>query len=272
MTGKRILYVSSDLSPFSEENPISISVLKVTKFMQNIGNDVRIFMPKFGIINERRHQLHEVIRLSGKNLSINDVDQPLLIKVASIPNVKLQVYFIDNEEYFKRKAIYKDENGVLFKDNDERFLFLAKGILETIKKLDWKPDIIHIYGWINFLIPIYVKNFYKDDPLYRNTKIVFSIYNNPFKGTLNKKITKKIEIDGIKTKGLKLLENPDYINITKLCIYFSDAVIKGDLIFPKEIDDFIGENKISVLKYHPIEQIENIHQQFYKETIFEKIN
>lgn len=272
MTGKRILYVSSDLFPFSSENPISLSVLKATKFMQSIGNDVRIFMPRFGVINERKHQLHEVIRLSGMNLIINDIDQPLLIKVASIPDARLQVYFIDNEEYFKRKAIYEDENGHFFNDNDERTLFFTKGVLETVKKLNWKPDIIHIYGWMTSFIPLYLKNYYKNDPLYQNSKIIVSIYNKPFVGYLNKYIIKKIKNDGIKTNNLKLLENPDYFNLIKLCIYFSDAIIKGDLSFPKEIEDFIKINKLLVLKYYPIEEIETVYENFYKKTVLEQIN
>lgn len=272
MIGKRILYVSSDLFPFSSKNPISLSVLKATKFMQSIGNDVRIFMPRFGVINERKHQLHEVIRLSGMNLIINDIDQPLLIKVASIPDARLQVYFIDNEEYFKRKSIYEDENGNFFNDNDERTLFFTKGVLETVKKLNWKPDIIHIYGWMTSFIPLYMKNYYKNDPLYQNSKIIVSIYNNPFKGYLNKDIIKKIKDDGIKTKKLKFLENPDYFNLIKLCIYFSDAIIKGDISFPKEIEDFIKKNKLLVLKYYPVEEIETVYEKFYKKTVLEQIN
>ncbi|WP_185855313.1 glycogen/starch synthase [Blattabacterium cuenoti] len=270
MTGKRILYISSDLFPFSSDNTISLSVLKATKFMQSKRNDVRIFMPRFGIINERRHQLHEVIRLSGMNLVINDIDQPLLIKVASIPDAKLQVYFIDNEEYFKRKAIDKDENGNFFKDNDERAIFFTKGVLETVKKLNWKPDIIHIYGWITLLIPLYVKIYYKNDPIYKNTRIVSSIYNNSF--NLNKEIIKKIKFDGIKSKQLKFLENPNYLNIVKLCLYFSDAIIKGDTFFPEEIETFIKLNKLLVLKYYPVEEIETVYQKFYKETILERID
>ncbi|WP_185877692.1 glycogen/starch synthase [Blattabacterium cuenoti] len=264
MTGKRILYVSSYLFPFSSKNSISLSVLKTIKFMQSVGNDVRIFMPRFGIINERRHQLHEVIRLSGMNLIINDVYQPLLIKVASIPDVRLQVYFIDNEEYFKRKAIDEDENGVFFKDNDERALFFAKGVLETVRKLNWKPDIIHLYGWISFFIPLYLKKYFNNDLIYKNTKVISSIYNKPFNGILNKDIINKIKFDGIESEKLNFLKNPDYINLTKLCIYFSDAIIKGDVSFHDEIKDFIDKNKLLVLKYSKLDKIETIYQQFYK--------
>ncbi len=272
MIGKRILYVSSDLFPFSSENPISLSILKVTKFMQSIGNDVRIFMPRFGVINERRHQLHEVIRLSGRNLVINDIDQPLLIKVASIPDARLQVYFIDNEEYFKRKALDKDKNGLFFKDNDERALFFAKGVLETVKKLNWKPDIIHLYGWISFFIPMYMKTFYKNEYSYKNARIIVSIYNNcSFSGMLNKEIINKVKLDGIKSKKLKFLEYPNYINLTKLCFSFSDYIIKeGIIIFPEEIKDIIKEKKLLVLKNCTDKNIENVYQKFYTKIISKK--
>ncbi|WP_185873081.1 glycogen/starch synthase [Blattabacterium cuenoti] len=264
MTGKRILYVSSYLFPFSSKNSISLSVSKTIKFMQSVGNDVRIFMPRFGIINERRHQLHEVIRLSGMNLIINDVYQSLLIKVASIPDVRLQVYFIDNEEYFKRKAIDKDENGIFFEDNDERALFFAKGVLETVKKLNWKPDIIHLYGWISYFIPLYIKKYFKNEIIYKETKIISSIYNKLFNGILNKEIIKKIKFDGIESKELDLLKNPNYINLTKLCIYFSDGIIKGDISFEDEIEDFIKKNKILKYSYSSSDEIEAIYKQFYK--------
>ncbi|WP_185882224.1 glycogen/starch synthase [Blattabacterium cuenoti] len=269
MTGKRILYVTSELFPFTPKNIISLSVLKATKFMQSIGNDVRIFMPRFGLINERRHQLHEVIRLSGMNLTINKIDQPLLIKVASIPDVRLQVYFIDNEEYFQRKAIYEDKNGMFFSDNDERSLFFTKGVLETVKRLNWKPDLIHLYGWMSYLIPLYIKSMYKHDSVYSNSKIIVSIYNKPFIGNLNQEIIRKIKLDGIITDKLKLLQhpNPNYFNLLKLSMFFSDAIIKGDETYPKEIENYIKENKLYFFKYYPFEEIETVYRKFYQETI-----
>ncbi|WP_185872563.1 glycogen/starch synthase [Blattabacterium cuenoti] len=273
MTGKRILYVTSELFPFTTKNIISLSVLKATKLMQSIGNDVRIFMPRFGLINERRHQLHEVIRLSGINLTINQIDQPLLIKVASIPDVRLQVYFIDNEEYFQRKAIYEDKNGNFFSDNDERSLFLTKGVLETVKRLNWKPDLIHLYGWMSSLIPLYIKYIYNNiDSVYRNSKIVVSIYNTPFTGNLNKEIIRKIKLDGIITEKLKLLQHPNYFNLLKLSMLFSDAIIKGDDTYPKDIEDYIKENKLYFFKYYPFEEIETVYRKFYQKIILYKIN
>ncbi|WP_185868312.1 glycogen/starch synthase [Blattabacterium cuenoti] len=274
MTGKRILYVSSDLFPFSSDNPMSLSVLKVSKFMQSMGNEVRIFMPRFGVINERRHQLHEVIRLSGMNLIVNEIEQPLLIKVASIPDARLQVYFIDNEEYFQRKALEKDEHGNYFQDNDERALFFTKGVLETVRNLNWKPDIIHIYGWITVFIPLYIKNYYKNESIYQNSKIVVSIYNQTIKDFFNKskKIVNKIKLDGIGSKQLSGLEKINQFRFIKLCLSFSDAIIKGDVTLPKEVEKIIDLNKLLVLKYHPIENIEIVYQKFYEETILEQID
>ncbi len=159
MKDKRILYVSSELIPYLPETEVSKMAFEVPKEMHRQGAQIRMFMPRFGVINERRHQLHEVIRLSGMNLIINDMDMPLIIKVASIPKERMQVYFIDNEEYFKRKAVYTDEDGNLFEDNDERAIFFAKGVIETVKKLKWAPDIIHVHGWMASLLPLYLKEY-----------------------------------------------------------------------------------------------------------------
>ena len=151
-------------------------------------------MPKFGLINERRFQLHEVIRLSGMNLIVNDLDVPLIIKVASIPGERMQVYFIDNDDYFKRKATFLDEKGNLFEDNDERMIFFVKGVVETIKKLNWSPDIIHLYGWETALFPLYLKTYYKGEPLLKQTKIVTSLGNNSFKGSLGESLVDKVNL------------------------------------------------------------------------------
>ena len=204
----RILYVSTELVPYTPENTLSETAVELPKLMHSKGNDVRIFMPRFGTINERRHQLHEVIRLSGMNMIINDMDQPLIIKVASLPNERLQVYFIDNEEYFKRKAIYADKSGEFFNDNDERSIFFVKGILETVKKLNWKPDVIHAQGWMSALMPLYLKKYYSDDAFFNEVKMVFSVFDKPFEGELNEQMVEKISFDGISKDDLKHLENP----------------------------------------------------------------
>ena len=166
MKNRKILYVSSEVVPYLPETEISSMSFEIPRMINKLGGQIRIFMPKYGTINERRHQLHEVIRLSGLNLVVDDMDMPLVIKVASIPKERIQVYFIDNEDYFKRKATFKDENGKLFKDNDERAIFFAKGVIETIKRLNWPPDIIHVHGWLSSFFPLYLREMYKDCLLY----------------------------------------------------------------------------------------------------------
>ena len=183
MKDKRILYVSSEVIPYLPETEISSMSFEAPRMVNNNEGQIRIFMPRYGNINERRHQLHEVIRLSGMNLVINDLDMPLIIKVASIPKERMQVYFIDNEDYFKRKATYADEDGNLFPDNDERAIFFAKGVIETVKKLNWSPDIIHVHGWLASFLPLYLKTYYNNEPLFENSKIVTSVYNQGFQGS-----------------------------------------------------------------------------------------
>ena len=195
MEDKRILYVSSEVVPYLAENEVSLQSYEMPKMINDLGGQIRIFMPRYGNINERRHQLHEVIRLSGMNLVVDDVDMPLIIKVASIPKERMQVYFIDNEEYFKRKAVFTDEDDQLFPDNDERAIFFAKGVVETVKKLNWAPDIIHVHGWMASMLPIYLKEYYKEEPLFTESKIVTSLYNGGFEGNLSGDFAKKVFFD-----------------------------------------------------------------------------
>src|SRR5680860_148641 len=213
MNGKKILFVSSELVPYLPENEVSLMSYEAPRMVNSNGGQTRIFMPRFGLINERRHQLHEVIRLSGMNLVINDMDMPLIIKVASIPKERMQVYFIDNDEYFKRKSLFSDEDNNLFEDNDERAIFFAKGVVETVKKLNWSPDIIHVNGWMASLLPLYIKEYYKDDPLFSNSKIVTSIYNNGYEGSLNDRFFDKIKFDNIDESKIKTISNPTYTNL-----------------------------------------------------------
>ena len=197
MIGKRILFISSGVVPYLPQNNVSNSTFHIPKVVNERGGQTRIFIPKYGIINERRHQLHEVIRLSGMNLVIDDLDMPLIIKVASIPKERMQVYFIDNEDYFKGRGLFSDKNNKLYDDNQERAIFFAKGVIETIKKLNWIPDLIHVHGWIASLIPLYCKQYYKNDPLLSQTKIITSFYEPPFKKNMVGDFISKIKFDGI---------------------------------------------------------------------------
>ncbi|AGC66845.1 glycogen synthase-related protein [Candidatus Uzinura diaspidicola str. ASNER] len=238
MTKKRILYISSELFPYTSKSSISLKTSIIAKKMHFKGNDVRIFMPRYGIINERKHQLHEVIRLSGMKVIIKNIDKPMMIKVASIPEIRLQVYFIENEEFFKRKGIYSDSLGSSFED--ERMLFFTKSVIYAIKKLSWSPDILHIHGWLGACIPLYIKTYYKGDPLFKKTKIVSSIYNENFEKQISIDLIKKIKLDGIKNKSLKHIEKPYLRNLIKLAIDNSDLIIKEDKYVHSEIEYYIN--------------------------------
>ena len=267
MQDKRVLYVSSEVIPYLPETEISSMSFESPKMVNNNSGQIRIFMPRYGNINERRHQLHEVIRLSGMNLVINDLDMPLIIKVASIPKERMQVYFIDNEDYFKRKATYADEDGVFFPDNDERAIFFAKGVIETVKKLNWSPDIIHVHGWLASFLPLYLRNYYGNEPLFENSKIVTSVYNQGFTGTLDTSTIDKIRFDAIDEDAIAPLETPDYINVMKVAINNSDAVIVGSEEIPAELEKFVNNLDKPVLKYHNIDDFSQAYLDFYENKV-----
>jgi starch synthase len=267
MNGKKILFVSSELVPYLPENEVSLMSYETPRMVNSNGGQIRIFMPRFGNINERRHQLHEVIRLSGMNLVINDMDMPLIIKVASIPKERIQVYFIDNEEYFKRKATFTDENGVLFPDNDERAIFFAKGIVETVKKLNWSPDIIHVHGWMASLVPLYLKQYYVDEPLFSDSKIVTSVYSKGFEDSLNTDLIKKIAFDGIAEEKLATLVSPDYNNLLKVAVDYSDAIILASEDIPDDLNKHIANLQKPVLAYVPFHEFEEAYANFYNTEV-----
>lgn len=266
MKDKRILYVSSEVVPYLPETEISSMSFEAPRMVNGKGGQIRIFMPRYGNINERRHQLHEVIRLSGMNLVINDMDMPLIIKVASIPKERMQVYFIDNEEYFKRKATYADEEGNFFPDNDERAIFFAKGVIETVKKLNWSPDIIHVHGWLASFLPLYLRNYYSNEPLFENSKIVTSVYNQGFDGTLDEKLTDKLGFDGIAEESIVGLKNPDYVNVMKVALDNSDAAIINSEELPQALLDHL-ETMDNVLAYQTAETVKEAYLDFYQNKV-----
>ena len=175
MESKKVLFISQEITPYLVETKLSKISRYLPQGIQERGKEIRTFMPRYGSINERRNQLHEVIRLSGMNLIIDDTDHPLIIKVASIQSARMQVYFIDNDDYFQRKHTIADSSGKEFEDNDERALFFARGVIETVKKLRWAPDIVHCHGWMSALVRVYLRNIYNDEPLFTNYKIIYSI-------------------------------------------------------------------------------------------------
>lgn len=225
MSKLRILYVASEINPFLQTSEVADFVRKLPQAMQEKGREIRILVPRFGIINERKNRLHEVVRLSGINIAVGDEEKPLTIKVASIPNAKLQVYFIDNEDYFHRKSVFHDKENNFYPDNDERAIFFCKGVIETVRKLGWAPDIVHCNDWITSFIPLYLKTTYKNDPLFKNTKTVFSIYNNSFNFKFKQDIMQKVKMMDIEDNMLGNLKTADYEGFIKLGVEFSDAII-----------------------------------------------
>lgn len=233
MDKKRVLFVSQEIFPFLPKCELSTTSKRISQEIQDLGKEIRIFTPKYGCINERRHQLHEVIRLSGLNIAINDKDHSLVIKVASVPNTKMQVYFTDNEEFFKRKHTVKDEDGEFFSDNDERSIFFSRAVLETVKKLGWQPDLIHCHGWLGIMLPIYLKELYAKDPHFANTKVVLSLFNAPFNMTFGDCLAEKLKFDGISDEIIKMVDGGDFIDILKTAVKYSDAIT----VFSEEINE-----------------------------------
>lgn len=267
MTKTRVLFVSQEILPFSPESPVAQFSRQIPQAVHERGKETRIFMPRYGKINERRHQLHEVIRLSGMNLIVNDSDHPLIIKVASIPQIRLQVYFIDNEEFFHRKAYFQDDSGKLFDDNDMRMIFFAKGVLETVKKLGWQPDIIHCHGWFTSLMPMYVKKVFNEDPHFSETKIVVSVYDDEFEGTLDKKMIQKVAFDGFPTSQIQELADPTHRNLMKMAIKHADGVILSGSAAHEELESFIAQQEVPVLRQYaegdPLTAIDEFFDQVH---------
>ncbi|MCG9791767.1 glycogen/starch synthase [Flavobacterium algicola] len=263
MKDKRILYVSSEVVPYLAENEVSLMSYDVPKMVNDQGGQIRIFMPRYGNINERRHQLHEVIRLSGMNLVVNDLDMPLIIKVASIPKERIQVYFIDNDEYFKRKATFADEDGVMYPDNDERAIFFAKGVVETVKKLNWVPDIIHVHGWMAAMLPVYMKHYYKNEALFSDTKIITSVYGQSFDGTLDAEMINKVKLDGVPEEAVSDLITPDYEGVIKSAIKHSDGVIIASESLSSSLTQFIESSGKPFLPFVPKDAFAEAYTEFY---------
>src|SRR5690606_16377376 len=201
------------------------------------------------------------------NLVINDMDMPLIIKVASIPRERIQVYFIDNEEYFKRKATFKDAEGKLFPDNDERAIFFAKGVVETVKKLNWSPDIIHVHGWMASLLPLYLRDYYSDEPLFADSKIITSVYGTGYVGELDAGMIDKVAFDGIAKNAISALEKPDYNNLLKVAVDYSDAVILASEALSDDLLDHIAALSVPVLPYVPLQEAEEAYTNFYKTEV-----
>lgn len=270
MEKKRVLFVSQEITPYIEETPIARIGRFLPQGIQEKGKEIRTFMPRYGSINERRNQLHEVIRLSGMNLIIDNNDHPLIIKVASIQQARMQIYFIDNEDYFQRKGTLYDKNGKFFEDNDERAIFFARGVLETVKKLGWAPDIIHCHGWFTSFIPLYVKKSYRDNPLFAETKVVMSIYDDDFKEEMASDIAKKIKYDGVTKQDLAYYKKTNFVSLIKAAVEYSDGIIVGSKKINKELLEYIGKTGKPVLDFQGDEDYLNAFSDFYDKVLIEE--
>ncbi|MCK9612609.1 MAG: glycogen/starch synthase [Bacteroidales bacterium] len=272
MSKYKVLFVAQEIVPYMNDSHMGQICRSLPQGIQEKCCEIRTFMPRYGSINERRNQLHEVIRLSGMNLIIDDTDHPLIIKVASIQSARLQIYFIDNEDYFKRKSVFTDKNGVFFQDNDERAIFYARGVIETIKKLGWAPNIIHVHGWFSSLIPFFIKTTYKNNPLFSDTKIVCSIYDDDFKQLFDKNFIKKLKHENVTEKELKHYKTCNYVGLMKGAIDFSDAIVIGSEKINPELMTFAKKTRKPFLGYQPKDKFIDAYSDLYDELVDELIN
>jgi starch synthase len=269
MKKAKVLYISHEIHPYLEASELGKIARFLPQGIQERGKEIRTFMPRFGLINERRNQLHEVIRLSGMNLIIDDTDHPLIIKVASIQAARMQVYFIDNEEYFQRKAAFRDTKKKFFKDNDDRTVFFCRGVLETVKKLGWSPDIIHCHGWMTSLIPLLIKTSYREDPVFKDSRVVYSVYDDTFEESFSDNYATKVMMEGMTAGDVKDLKTPTWAGITQNAISKSDAVIQGSETMNPEVRAYIKKQNKPFLDFKTTEEYIDAYNSFYDELLVE---
>ena len=267
MARKRVLFISQEIVPYLPESEMAHIGRYLPQGIQERGKEIRTFMPRYGNINERRNQLHEVIRLSGLNLIINDADHPLIIKVASIQSARMQVYFIDNEDYFQRKHVLYDGDGSFFNDNDERSIFFVRGVFETVRKLRWAPDLIYCQGWFSALAPLYLKKEYYDDPVFSKAKVVYSTYNDKFEGQLDKNFATKAITEGVTRKDVAVLKEPTHTNINKLAFQFADGIIFNHKDVDDELRSFAADLKKPTLEYPGDDTYIDAYSDFFDKII-----
>lgn len=255
---KRILFISQEITPYlAEENPIRLLNRQLPEYFQAHGYETRTFMPKFGEINERRHQLHEVIRLSGMNLIIEDSDHPLLIKVASIQTARIQIYFIDNDDLFHRRKGVSDDNGVEYADNDDRVIFYARGVIETVKKLRWTPDVILCSGWMSSLAPLYLKKAFNDEPFFANSKVVLMLDDNEYQKPFSTKFADKLRIDGITNTDVRSIADfpVGYEELLRLAVDYSDAIVYATPKVNQRVANYAETKGKPILPYVPLDDL-----------------
>jgi starch synthase len=271
MKATKILFINTEIIPYMPEGGRTAEIgRQLPQSVQESGHEIRTFMPRFGMINERRNQLHEVIRLSGMNLIINDTDHPLIIKVASIQSARMQVYFIDNDDYFTRRFLYADADGKEFADNVERCQFYARGVIETIRKLRWVPDVVHCQGWFSALAPLYIKKCFAEDPCFRNSKVVFSLYDDAFHTPFDSHFAKSVLREGITAADLaEVADHPvTHADLCKLAVKFSDGLIVMDPTADASVVDYARELGLPIMQ-HPEgkEKYVEDYNEFYEQVV-----
>ena len=269
MDRKRVLFISQEISPYLKETKLSNLCRQLPQGIMEKGKDIRIFMPKFGCINERRNQLHEVIRLSGMNMILDNLDYPLIIKVASLQPVRMQVYFIENEDYFPKKTFMNEINGEDFEFHDERTIFFCRGVLETVRKLGWAPDVVHCHGWMSGLVPMYLKKAFSEDPIFNNTKVIYSVYNQENNVEIDNDMSRKSLIHGVSREDVTLIDDASVDNLHKLAIKYSDAVIIGSDKLSDDLSTFIIESDKYVIPHNKDEEFTNVYNALYDELLEE---
>ena len=264
---KKILFINQEITPYVPENAVSNTGQLLPQKAQEAGCEIRTFTPKWGTINERKGQLHEVIRLSGMNLVIDEIDHSLIIKVASIPVTRLQVYFIDNDDYFNSRKMAADEQGKEYEDNGERAIFYARGVLETVRKLNWAPTVVHCMGWMSAVVPIYMKKVFNDDPLFRDVKIVVTLADDRFDEPLDAQFAEKIANEGVKDEKLSILSTPSYENLYRFVIDYADGITVASPKASPELVEYARQSGKPVLEYREPDEEDffDNYNRFYEE-------
>ena len=269
MDKKRVLFVSQEITPYLCETEISTICRNLPQGIMEKGKDIRIFMPKYGCINERRNQLHEVIRLSGMNMILDNLDYPLIIKVASLQPIRMQVYFIENEDYFPKKTFMHELDGEEFEFNDERVIFFCRGVLETVRKLGWAPNVVHCHGWMSALVPMYLKQAFAEDPIFDNTKVVYSVYDQESNVEIDNDMARKSIITGVSEDDVELINTASVDTLHKLAIKYADAVIMGSEKISDDLNKFIVDSDKYVITHQNDEDYVDAYDALYDELLEE---
>ena len=267
---KKVLFVTQEMNPYTAISEISGLVRKLPEYVQNNQMEIRVLMPRYGTINERRHRLHEVVRLSGMNIIVDDDDFPLIIKVASLPGARMQVYFLDNDDFFKRKSVFEDEKGTPFKDNADRMVFFCKGVIETVRKFGWPPDIIHCHGWMSSLIPIYIREAYKTEPLFHDSKIIYSVYEQSMDKHFPDSFATKASINNLNEEDMGEYISDSGVSLHKGAIHYSDALIKGSEEYSEETSELLAGTDKPLLEYQGEEEFLSAYLEFYHSLLEEE--